>query len=232
VLHHHIDVVAGAGRNATIWDLETGKAILSLFHPTHGTSLAQYSPDGGTIVTVDLHRLALWDASGNHIALADAQGGFVNATVFSPDGRRLATVDDQGSVRIWDASNLNLLLVLRGAVQRAIAESFRPDGRFIAIAHIDGSVKFWDLETGAFVYSLDAAAPTENSQSPWGLRVIAFHPTETWLFVGIGQTAALWDARDEVRSAEKVSKIVRCLSPWKIQQSKLVESSFDPELCR
>ena len=225
-------VVAGVGRNATIWDLETGRAIHSLAHATHGTSLAQYSPDGGTIVTVDLDRLVLRDSSGNFIATAETEGGYVDAVIFSRDGRRLATLDDQGSVKIWDATNLKLLLVLHDSGQRAIAVSFRPDERFIVTAHVDGRIRFWDPEVGALVYSLDAAAPRENAQSPWGLQTITFHPTKTWLFVGIGQTAALWDASDEVRSAEQVSRIVRCLSPWKIQGGKLVESSFDLAACR
>ena len=225
-------VVIGTGRSATIWDLETKKIIGSLAHPTHGPSLAQYNPDGRTIVTLDLYRLFLWDASGKGLAAVPVQGGFVNELAFSRDGSRLASLDDQGTIKIWDASNLKLLLTLRDAGRPAIAVAFRPDGLFVVTAHTDGSLKFWDAGTGALRYSLAAASADEKPNSPWSLRTLAFSPNGTRMFVAIGEHIDIWDARDEPRSTSQVTRIVDCLSSWMLQGGALVENTTDPATCQ
>ena len=226
-------VVAGTGRNATVWDLDKKAPVHSLVHNTHGVSLAQYSPDGSAIVTADLRRLYVWEAAtGKALVSADAQGGFVDAVAFSRDGRRLASLDDQGSIKLWDASTLRLLATLRDVGKRAVSLAFRSDGAFLVTAHSDGSVKFWDGASGMLVYSLDAAAPEDSARSPWGLRAVAFTADGAWLIAASGDIADFWDAREETRNPAQVAAFVRCVAPWMIKGGKLVERAFDPNACR
>ena len=44
--------------------------------------------------------------------------------VFSPDGGRLATASDDNSARIWDATNLEEILTLRGHTREVHSLAF------------------------------------------------------------------------------------------------------------
>ena len=51
---------------------------------------------------------------------------------FSPDGQRLATSSDDGTVKIWDAASGQELLTLRGHLHKVRNVVFSPDGHWLA----------------------------------------------------------------------------------------------------
>ena len=68
--------------------------------------------------------------------------------VFSPDGRWLATVSDDNTGRVWDAtSGRALLTVTHDASVRGVA--FSPDGRWLGTASADKTARIWVLEEGS-----------------------------------------------------------------------------------
>ena len=75
-------------------------------------------------------------------------GGGVSALAFSPEGRRLASGCDGGTIKIWDVARGALLA---GPIQRggAIAGmAFLDDGETLAVASEDGQVEFWNPRKG------------------------------------------------------------------------------------
>jgi WD40 repeat protein/serine/threonine protein kinase len=72
----------------------------------------------------------------------------VLCAVFSPDGRRIASSDQEGWVKVWDAQTGQELLKFRAHQQQARAVAFSPDGRRLATASWDGWVRTWDAQTG------------------------------------------------------------------------------------
>ncbi len=217
-------IVSGIGRNAMVWNVDTMTRVLSLNHVSHGVTLAQFSPSGDRIVTVELRRLHMWDGSGRPLASIDSQGGFVDAVAFSRDGTLLASVDEQGAVKLWQTDGLRFLLPLEDGGKRARSVTFSPDNAFVLTTNGDGGVKFWDTATGVLLYSLEGSALGENPKKAVSVRSALFIPNSTYILVANGELAEIWNASGETRSPAEVSAFVRCRAPWELRRGKLVEA--------
>jgi WD40 repeat protein len=86
----------------------------------------------------------VWDAMTGQLARTLA-GHFstVHGVAFSPDGRRIASTDDN-AVRLWDAMTGQVALTLTGHTQSVQSVAFSPDGRRLASGGKDRTVKVWD----------------------------------------------------------------------------------------
>ena len=67
---------------------------------------------------------------------------------FSPDGNRLVSSSEDGTIKIWDAQTGQQLLTLKGHVAWVWSVAFSPDGKRIVSGSEDGTLKVWDTETG------------------------------------------------------------------------------------
>jgi WD40 repeat protein len=79
--------------------------------------------------------------------------GAVRDIAFSPNGHRIASAAEDGTVRIWDATPLDgnpgeEPLTLRGHTQGVYDVAFSPDGERLASASDDQTVRIWDATTG------------------------------------------------------------------------------------
>jgi WD40 repeat protein len=90
--------------------------------------------------------------------------GWVRSAVFSPDGKRLATVSDDFTARLWDAATGKAVQTLKGHIEWVNSVVFSPDGKWLATASSDRTARLWDVATGleghtngvwSVVFSLD-----------------------------------------------------------------------------
>jgi hypothetical protein len=80
--------------------------------------------------------------------------GDVWSVAFSPDGRRLASGSQDGTVRVWDAASGQEVLTLRGHADRVMSVAFSPEGRRLASGSMDRTVRLWDVASGQEVLVL------------------------------------------------------------------------------
>ncbi|MFJ9871622.1 NACHT and WD repeat domain-containing protein [[Kitasatospora] papulosa] len=145
----------------------------------------------------------------------------VNAVTWSPDGSRLATASDDGTVRIWDAREAgNPVVLTRRHGDGVYAVAWSPDGKRLAGGSRDRSVTIWDAETwaemgvlighddsvGALAWSPDgdrlATASSDRTVRIWDaethaeLTVLTGHEQPVWALAwspGRGQLASASD---------------------------------------
>lgn len=91
----------------SIWDTQTWQRIAS-FNPVTrigigGWGLA-FSPDSKTLAIAACPQTFLWDASTNQVTPAFTVAGQVAGCMFSPDGRYLLTINDDGPEELWDVT--------------------------------------------------------------------------------------------------------------------------------
>ena len=87
---------------------------------------------------------------------------------FSPDGVRIATASQDGTVKIWDAASGKEIITLRGHGSEIQSVVFSTDGKWIATGSGDNSAKIWDAISGKEMLTL--------AGSLGGVNGVAFRP--------------------------------------------------------
>ncbi|MFO0807731.1 MAG: protein kinase [Gemmataceae bacterium] len=133
------EFASNPSRRATVWDVETGRAICPLTLPSEARlGHARFSPDGRRILLHDSRTVRafaiLYDADTGRdlLSLNDLEAtSAVEEGVFAPDGRfvcrtwgqRLTT--DGGGLRVWDGRPTTATWTPERTIDELLAEAYR-----------------------------------------------------------------------------------------------------------
>jgi len=84
------------------------------------------------------------------------QRGGVYCVAFSPDGSRLASGAQDGSIIVWDPLRGEEQATLLGHGDRVTELAYSPDGKLLASSSRDQTVKLWDTGTHELIETLSA----------------------------------------------------------------------------
>jgi WD40 repeat protein len=166
-----------ADRAVQVWEARTGKVIQQLTDPRRALDDLGFSANGMLVVThYEDGTTRIWDArSGEQVALSaldelsvapgmdeairtitagapniSGEGLYgISNLAFSPDGRFLITVDEEGSARVWRRPALVLHAEIDGFTDNVSSRfTFSSDGTKV-IAEYDKRIRIWEIATWA-----------------------------------------------------------------------------------
>lgn len=180
-----------SGATISVWDLESGKEVMTLrgegeFLPTLAISpdwKRLYSGGRGKVINV-------WDLqTGQEVMSLKGHTGTIYGVALSPDGRRLYSGSGDKTIRVWDVDagkEISILALEKGSVWSVVISS---DGKRLFSGSEErgnaGQIKVWDLESGKEIMTLPGTRTTtlDLVPSPGGKR----------LFVASDMTIRVWN---------------------------------------
>ncbi len=141
-------------QTARLWDLKTGKEELRMSWRDHyWISSVAFSPDARTLAVGGHNETQLFDGkTGKLLRELKGQEGVAWHTAFAPDGKRLVTASNGGTIRWWDAATGTKQREEAFPFQGIYGLRFRRNGELLADSIKDGWLfRFeWNGKTDVF----------------------------------------------------------------------------------
>jgi WD40 repeat protein len=185
-------ITGGADKVARIWESASGKMALELRGHTGGITGADVTADGKRISTSSRYdqTARVWDADSGK-SLFEIKQNRLTFTQFSPDGKQILAVADQGDAILWDATTGKRLRQLaspyaqRRGASWLYSARFSPDGDLVAL--VDWHPVVSDVATGKALFELEGHAGQ--------VLDIDYSPDGQWLVTASqDHTARIWRA--------------------------------------
>jgi WD40 repeat protein len=163
-----------------LWDVATGAERLLLEHKTHDENLT-FSPDGKFLGAAGRDALRVWDVSTDKLLQQVSAEAW--CLVFSPDSKKIASGNMDGTVQLWDVATGKEVATLKAKLPHDIqCLAFSPDGQVLAAGGQAG-LRLWDLVGRKEVYQLPDRMVYE----------LVFAPNSKVLAASGGSNIRLWD---------------------------------------
>ncbi len=140
-----------------VWDLETGQ---ELAHAGGPRGLGQWRGGdagraAGGVGLLGRHAEGVGPGDGPGAgARWRATGPVCEGVAVTPDGRRVVSASDDGTLKVWDLETGQEVATLEGHGASVSGCAVTPDGRRVVSASWDRTLKVWELETGRCLFTL------------------------------------------------------------------------------
>ena len=130
-----------------IREVATGNIVQSIDGWQQGVSKLAFSPDNKYLAGTAGSRLRIWDlAAEREVALHKRGTKHFQGLAFTADGRYLATVSNDETVRIWETNTWQEHTTFTWKIGALLNIALSPEGLRAAAGSDKGQIVIWDLE--------------------------------------------------------------------------------------
>jgi WD40 repeat protein len=160
--------IAGIAGAARLWDADTGQQIAAHEGFTDLAGAIAWSPSAQTLAVGNQGDIALWDAVAGlrqAVLISPSESAEVEFLLWSPDGRSLSSITDEGELHLWDVRTTEITSAVDLATDEIgglSSAAFSPDGSLLATGG-DGLIKVSDTQSGEEIGLLEGHAASVTS---------------------------------------------------------------------
>jgi WD40 repeat protein/DNA-binding SARP family transcriptional activator len=167
------------GGSAFIWNVADESIVSSLTDSVPSLSI-RFSPKDDTLVAIGIFagRVVFWKLDPTHRfqggwaashfgqPLTGHNGG-VGSLDFSPNGRTLATLSDDGKLRLWDVATRKLIGAPLPVTNIGGSVRFFPDGKHVLGVFGSGAGTVWSVDSADWAAKACSIAHRNLTRSEW-----------------------------------------------------------------
>lgn len=128
-------------------EFPSGRVVRTIDGWQQGVVNLAFSPDGKVLAGTAGPRLRVWDlVNDRELALHKRGAKHFQGLTFTADGRHLATVSNDETVRIWSAGSWQEHTTFTWEIGKLLNLAFAPDGCRAAAGSDAGKVVIWDVD--------------------------------------------------------------------------------------
>lgn len=157
-----------------VFAFPTGQPLATIAPLDHAISALAWSRDGRWLFIGSGDEVHVWDRTMEKIVRhLPSHENTVSSIVVSHDGRMIASLSHDLTVRLWDTHGTTPRKTLLGHRDQPMLGCFSPDDRILATIERSGSVCLWHVATGQLMMTLDDlrvdVASDIKFRDPWTL---------------------------------------------------------------
>ncbi len=179
---------AGDGSSISVWRASNGSLEASIEASGGRVLSLTFSPKSGALTSSHYEQIITWHpAAWKPVRTFLSHSSSLVGFSYWPDGQTIATCEEQGTAKIWRASDgLPLRTIFTGAHCCVGASELSPDGRILAVGH-DYGVELWDPASGKRLRTIATRR----------IRSMAFSPDgQTLAWTDVNNKTSFWSVPD------------------------------------
>jgi len=144
--HGHYFLTCGHDRVARVWSQEHIAPLRMFVGHDNDVDCGCFHPNGAYVFTAGDKSVRMWDImKGTAVRMFTGHIGNITAIECAPDGKTLASADDQGTIALWDLTSGLLLKRMRGHGKGGIwSLSWSVESTVLVSGGADMTVRVWD----------------------------------------------------------------------------------------
>lgn len=132
-----------------LWNVETGALVRKIEVGSGEINDVAYSPDGQYVACANKEKtISIFSIAGKLLKTLTGHDRAVRAIEFSPDGRKLLSVQEFGGMALWDVTTGENLAMWTNKRDRPSSVGFTRDGKIMYCMQVGSGVDSWRVETG------------------------------------------------------------------------------------
>lgn len=184
--------VATAGMDALvkIWNAKDASLVATLEGPSESIESLEWHPKGPALLAGCGDGTAwMWEKNGNPIGVLAGHNGLINVAKFTPDGKKVVTVGEDATLRVWAPRTSTQTAIIQG-------HGFHEDGINALAIHEEGTlVLTGGQDNNAYLSNLTTSkAKACFTGHNDGVEDVAWAPHNPWAITGsLDGRVGIWD---------------------------------------